>query len=55
MLTAIGAKHKRPNYAGRAAAASPATGRMSRHLAEQETLINAALDLKVEGVRFVAE
>jgi 2-oxoglutarate dehydrogenase E1 component len=55
MLIAAGAKHTRPNYVGRAAAASPATGRMSRHLAEQEALINAALDLKVEGVRFVAE
>ena len=41
----IGMKHKksRPVYVGRDAAASPATGLMSRHKAEQEKLVNTAL------------
>jgi len=34
---------KRPRYAGRAAAASPATGLMSRHQAEQAALVADAL------------
>ena len=34
---------KRPRYAGRAAAASPATGLMKRHQAEQGALIADAL------------
>jgi len=32
-------------YAGRAAAASPATGTLSRHNREQNDLVQAALDL----------
>ena len=55
LLLEIGASHARPYYVGREAAASPATGRMSRHLAEQEKLVDVALDLKTKGVRFVAE
>jgi 2-oxoglutarate dehydrogenase E1 component len=43
LLTRIGAKFSRPIYAGRAAAASPATGLASRHKAEQESLVNEAL------------
>ncbi|MEZ5913335.1 MAG: 2-oxoglutarate dehydrogenase E1 component [Paracoccaceae bacterium] len=43
VLTRIGAKYTRPRYAGRAASASPATGLASRHKAEQEALVNAAL------------
>ncbi|MGB3148800.1 MAG: 2-oxoglutarate dehydrogenase E1 component [Paracoccaceae bacterium] len=43
ILTEIGAKHKRPRYAGRIAAASPATGLASRHKFEQETLVAEAL------------
>ncbi|WP_062762363.1 2-oxoglutarate dehydrogenase E1 component [Falsirhodobacter sp. alg1] len=43
VLTAIGAKHKRAVYAGRAASASPATGLASRHKTEQTTLVNEAL------------
>ncbi len=35
----------RPCYAGREAAASPATGYASRHKAQQEALVNAALGL----------
>ena len=43
ILTELGAKHKRPRYAGRIASASPATGLASRHKFEQETLVNEAL------------
>ena len=39
----IGAKHKRARYTGRAAAASPATGQMSKHLAELEAFLEDAL------------
>ena len=44
-LTAAGHNGMRPTYAGRAAAASPATGLASRHKAQQEALIAAALGL----------
>ena len=44
VLSKIEAKHRRPRYAGRAASASPATGLASRHKAEQEALINDALE-----------
>jgi 2-oxoglutarate dehydrogenase E1 component len=37
---------KRPIYAGRNAAASPATGQMSRHIKQQQDLIHQALTLK---------
>lgn len=43
-LSKIDAKHGRPRFAGRAASASPATGLASRHKAEQEALINDALE-----------
>ena len=43
VLTTLGAKHKRPVYAGRKAAASTATGLMSRHLIQREALLKAAL------------
>jgi 2-oxoglutarate dehydrogenase E1 component len=49
VLTRIGAKHTRPTYAGRAAAASPATGLASKHKAEQAALVNDALT--VEGTK----
>lgn len=45
LLTAAGHTGKRPIYAGRDAAASPATGLASRHKAQQEALIAAALGL----------
>jgi 2-oxoglutarate dehydrogenase E1 component len=45
VLKRIGAKNNRPEYAGRAASASPATGLASQHKAEQEALIGAALAL----------
>ncbi|MBE3636696.1 2-oxoglutarate dehydrogenase E1 component [Mangrovicoccus algicola] len=43
VLDKIGATHKRPVYAGRAASASPATGLASQHKAQQNALVNAAL------------
>ena len=43
VLHHIEAKHTRPRYAGRAAAASPATGQMSKHLAQLEALLEEAL------------
>lgn len=43
VLERIGAKHGRARYAGRNAAASPATGLAAQHKHEQETLINEAL------------
>jgi 2-oxoglutarate dehydrogenase E1 component len=44
-LDAAGHKGMRPVYAGRDASASPATGLASRHKAQQEALIAAALGL----------
>ncbi|WP_298260563.1 2-oxoglutarate dehydrogenase E1 component [uncultured Litoreibacter sp.] len=46
VLTRINAKHSRPVYAGRAAAASPATGLASQHKAQQAALVNDALTVK---------
>ena len=46
VLSRIGATHKRPRYAGRPAAASPATGLASQHKAQQTALVNDALDLE---------
>jgi 2-oxoglutarate dehydrogenase E1 component len=43
VLVGIGGKAKRPTFAGREAAASPATGSARAHQAEQTTLIAAAL------------
>ncbi|MBT6566157.1 MAG: 2-oxoglutarate dehydrogenase E1 component, partial [Candidatus Puniceispirillum sp.] len=44
-----GSKHSRPIYAGRAAAASPATGSLSRHKLEQQTLVDDALGFDKKG------
>ena len=46
VLTRIGAKHTRPDYVGRPAAASPATGLASTHKAQQEALVDAALNME---------
>jgi 2-oxoglutarate dehydrogenase E1 component len=46
VLTRIKAKHTRPTYAGRPAAASPATGLASQHKAQQAALVNDALTIK---------
>ena len=43
VLTTLDAKHKRAVYAGRKAAASTATGLMSRHLQQRDALLKAAL------------
>ncbi|HUF57423.1 MAG TPA: 2-oxoglutarate dehydrogenase E1 component, partial [Thermohalobaculum sp.] len=43
VLNRIGSQAGRPKYAGRAASASTATGLASRHKAEQEALVEAAL------------
>ncbi|HEV7341149.1 MAG TPA: 2-oxoglutarate dehydrogenase E1 component [Sphingopyxis sp.] len=48
-LTAAGKKGMRPRYAGRTAAASPATGLMSRHQTEQAALVADALGLSVRA------
>ena len=44
-LTAAGHAGKRPGYAGREVAASPATGFASRHQVQQEALVTIALGL----------
>ncbi|MFC3096794.1 2-oxoglutarate dehydrogenase E1 component [Alteraurantiacibacter palmitatis] len=44
-LIAAGHKGMRPRYAGREAAASPATGFAARHLAQQEALVADALGI----------
>jgi 2-oxoglutarate dehydrogenase E1 component len=46
VLTRIKAKNSRPAYAGRAAAASPATGLASQHKAQQAALVDDALTIK---------
>ena len=43
VLAHIKAKHERPRYAGRAAAASPATGLMSKHLEQLNAFLEDAL------------
>ena len=45
VLLAIGAKSPRPAYAGRAAAAAPATGSVKAHVRQQDTLVAEALGL----------
>ena len=43
VLNQIGAKHRRPRYAGRPAMAATATGLMSKHQAQLKTLLEEAL------------
>jgi 2-oxoglutarate dehydrogenase E1 component len=45
VLKALGGKAQRPGYAGRGAAASPATGLAKVHAQQQESLVGAALGL----------
>ncbi len=45
-LKEIGAKVTRPDYVGRPAAASPATGQMKQHIQEQAQLVDEALAVK---------
>ncbi|MGF1554516.1 MAG: 2-oxoglutarate dehydrogenase E1 component [Paracoccaceae bacterium] len=49
VLNRIGAARPRPTYAGRPAAASPATGLASQHKAEQAALVARALGIDNEG------
>ena len=44
VLDRIEARVRRPSYAGRAATAATATGQLSRHLHEQKTLVDEALN-----------
>jgi len=46
VLTRINAKHKRVLYAGRPAAASPATGLASAHKSQQQALVSDALTIE---------
>jgi 2-oxoglutarate dehydrogenase E1 component len=55
MMADIGIKQQRLVYAGRAAAASPATGSLSRHNAEQQGLVAAALGLDAADKAAAAE
>src|SRR3546814_8790676 len=48
-LTEAGKKDMRPRYAGRAAAASPATGLMSRHQNEPSALVADATGISVRA------
>jgi len=43
VLKTLSATHTRPAYAGRAAAASTATGQMSRHLKQRDAFLQSAL------------
>jgi 2-oxoglutarate dehydrogenase E1 component len=49
VLLELGTKVKRPAYAGRPAAASPATGQMRKHVAEQAKLVDEALTVAGGG------
>jgi 2-oxoglutarate dehydrogenase E1 component len=44
VLNQVGATHRRPRYAGRAAAAATATGLMSKHLAQLKAFLDEALN-----------
>ena len=55
MMADVGIKQQRLVYAGRAAAASPATGSLSRHNAEQQGLVAAALGLNAADKAAAAE
>jgi 2-oxoglutarate dehydrogenase E1 component len=46
VLGRIRKTNTRPAFAGRAASASPATGLMSQHKAQQEALVNEALTIE---------
>ena len=55
VMADVGGKYSRPKYTGRPEAASPATGSMSRHLKEQNKLVQDALQLNTGSVSNVAE
>jgi len=45
VMRRVGSENTRPVYAGRASAASPATGLAAKHKSEQEALVNEALGI----------
>ena len=51
VMNDVGGKFSRPRYVGRPEAASPATGSMSRHVKEQNKLINEALDMSDQATK----
>jgi 2-oxoglutarate dehydrogenase E1 component len=53
-LADAGVRPTRPIYAGRPSSASPATGLAKRHVAEQASLIAAALGHRIEGAKEMA-
>jgi 2-oxoglutarate dehydrogenase E1 component len=53
-LAVAGVRPTRPIYAGRPSSASPATGLAKRHVAEQASLIAAALGHRIEGAKEMA-
>ena len=55
VLKSFKAKFSRPFYAGRAEAASPATGSLSRHNKEQADLVNEALETTQKTTKHAAE
>ena len=55
VLRSFKAKFSRPSYAGRAEAASPATGSLSRHNKEQADLVNEALETTKKTTKHAAE
>ncbi len=55
MMAEAGTKQQRLAYAGRAAAASPATGSLARHNKEQQGLVAAALGLEAGDEAAAAE
>ncbi len=55
IMAEVGTKQKRLSYAGRVAAASPATGSMARHNKEQQGLVAAALGLDFDDKAAVAK
>ena len=50
----VGFEKPRPRYAGRPTSASTATGLLSRHKAEQESLIDDALSVGKKGLARLA-
>ena len=55
MMEEAGCSHQRPIFVGRPDAASPATGQLSRHNAEQQKLVGEALDTNHLAVKKAAE
>jgi 2-oxoglutarate dehydrogenase E1 component len=50
VLDALGGKSRRPVFAGRKAAASPATGMLKTHAVEQAALVEQALSVPIDSI-----